>query len=69
MPDDDNVIVLADRVLGECPLCAQPVLFADNFIRSGPAFVHVRCTLAPGPSSRASGGDFPRPAPPPDRGA
>jgi hypothetical protein len=66
----DNVISLADRVLGECPGCREPVLFAENFIRTGREFVHVSCTMDSGPTPPGTDpGDFPRPAPPPPRGA
>jgi hypothetical protein len=67
---DDNVISLADRVLGECPGCREPVLFAENFVRMDRAFVHVTCTISPGgPRPRPPREDFPRAAPPPIRGA
>jgi hypothetical protein len=70
MPNSDNVISLADRVLGECPACREPVLFAENFIRLGRAFAHVSCTLNPETQTPlARGRDFEGPAPPPLRGA
>lgn len=69
MPSHENVITLAGRVLGGCPACRGPVRFGENFIRSGRAFVHVACihveTLGPAPGP----GNFPRLAPPTDRGA
>jgi hypothetical protein len=63
-----NVISLADRVLGRCPVCHEPVLFAENFIRTRGTFVHVRCTLL-ALRDGSDGRDFPRPAPSPVRGA
>ena len=68
MANEPNVVSLTERVLGECPVCREPVIFAQNFIRTSGAFVHVRCTLGGG-TSDAGGRDFPRPAPPPARGA
>ena len=70
MSSQDNVIALADRVLGSCPACEEPVLFGQNFMRAGGRFVHVSCALAPGVTElHPRGADFPRPAPPPDRSA
>jgi hypothetical protein len=69
MPDKDNVISLADRVLGGCPACGQPVLFAENFIRAGRAFLHVACALRTDVPPPGGGEDFPRLVPPLDRGA
>jgi hypothetical protein len=68
MPRHDNVVSLADRELGACPLCHEPVVFAENFIRAGRAFVHLRCTLAVGPPTRPARG-VPRRSPLPDQGA
>jgi hypothetical protein len=65
---DDKVISLAGRELGDCPVCRETVFFAENFIRAGRAFVHLRCTLSDKPPAR-SAPDFPRVAPPLDRGA
>ncbi|MFL5780709.1 MAG: hypothetical protein ACJ760_05290 [Thermoleophilaceae bacterium] len=65
----DNVVSLADRVLGECPGCGGPVLFAENFIRTGHLFVHIACALRAEGRGTPGGGDFPRPVPPPARGA
>jgi hypothetical protein len=70
MPDRDNVVALVDRVLGECPACREPVVFAENFVRIGGAFAHVACTLpleTPPPQSPFDAS--PIPAPPADRGA
>ena len=68
MADEHNVVSLTDRVLGECPVCREAVIFVENFIRTSGAFVHLRCTLDGG-TTDVSGNDFPRPAPPPARGA
>ena len=65
----DNVISLADRVLGGCNRCGQPVMFAENFMRVGPAFVHITCALGRDLPPDRGGQDFPRLAPRPPRGA
>jgi uncharacterized protein (DUF983 family) len=65
----DNVVSLADRVLGECPRCGDPVLFAESFIRAGRVFVHVACMHLAERGSAHGERDFPRPVPPPARGA
>jgi hypothetical protein len=65
---NDNVVSLADRVLGRCPRCCEPVVVAENFIRAGGAFLHVSC-IARAHGLTVERGDFPRPAPPPVQGA
>ena len=67
MSDQSNVVHLADRVVGRCVACREPVLFAENFFRVGRAFAHVGCEIRP--SSHAQSGDFPKAVPPIDRGA
>lgn len=42
---DCDVIALADRELGRCPVCRRPVRFGDNFIRASEVPVHIRCAL------------------------
>jgi hypothetical protein len=69
MTERDNVISLSDRVLGGCPACGEPVLFAESFIRAGRAFVHVACAVRMDVPPSGGGHDFPRLVPPGDLGA
>jgi hypothetical protein len=40
-----NVIDLSSRQLGSCPVCRQPVVFQDNFVRLGGFVLHIRCAV------------------------